>query len=182
MGQLPILYFDDKELTQVHSVMRFVAKELGFNGQSEMETARADEAAELIYDLRLCAVDFKECFTTPNPDIVRHTIFRDFKNEKSISKKVLLRKRLLDIMPLYFEKFARFLEDSGGEYLAGPNLTYADLAVANFLDVCEDNVNPDILNDFPTLKALKEEVFEIPAIAEWVAQTKAGAFGNASGG
>ncbi|ODN01723.1 Glutathione S-transferase 3 [Orchesella cincta] len=174
VGQLPILLIDDKiELTQVHTVMRYVARELGFNGESELEEARADEAVELVYDLRLCAVAHKDCYTTVNPDIVSHTIFRDFRNEKSISKKVLMRKRLLEYtFPLYFSKFAQFLEDSGGEYLAGPNMTYADLAVANFLDVCEDNINPDILNDFPTLKALKEEIFEIPEVAEWVAQTK----------
>ncbi|CAL8092600.1 unnamed protein product [Orchesella dallaii] len=173
VGQLPILLIDDKiELSQVHTVMRYVARELGFNGETEYEEMRADEATELIYDLRLCAVAHKDCYTTDNPDIVRHTIFRDFKAEKNISKKVIMRKRLLvDHFPLYFAKFAQFLEDSGGEYLAGPNITYADLAVANFLDVCESHVNPDILNDFPTLKALKEEIFDIPEIAEWVAQT-----------
>lgn len=160
------------ELTQVHTVMRFIAKELGLNGQSEMESTRADEVAELVYDLRLCAVAHKECYTTRYPDIVRHTVFRDFRDEKSMSKKVLMRKRLLQQIPLYLNKFATFLQDSDGQYLAGPNLTYADLVVANFLDVLEDNINPDILNDFPTLRALKEEIFEIPEIAESVAKSR----------
>ncbi len=145
-----------------------------------MEMARADQVLEMLYEIRLEAVGHKDCYTTKNPDIVRHTIFRDFRNEKSMSKKVIMKKRLLeDTFPVYFEKFAEFLEDSGGEYLAGPNLTYADLALANFLDVCEDNINPDILNDFPTLKALKQEVFEIPEIAAWVKETISA---NASGG
>lgn len=74
VGQLPILYVDERvELTQVHSVMRFVARQLGFNGKSEMETARADEVCELVYDLRLCAVAYKDSFTSKTPDIVRHT-------------------------------------------------------------------------------------------------------------
>lgn len=74
VGQLPILYIDEQiELTQVHSVMRYVARQLGFNGNNELETARADEVCELVYDLRLCAVAYKDSFTTKTPDIVRHT-------------------------------------------------------------------------------------------------------------
>jgi len=143
-----------------------------------METARADQVVEMVYEIRLDAVGHKDCYTTKNPDIVRHTIFRDFRNENNMSKKVIMRKRLLeDTFPMYFTRFAEFLEDSGGEYVAGPNLTYADLVLANFLDVCEDNINPDILNDFPTLKALKEEIFEIPEIAAWIEETR-----GASGG
>lgn len=54
VGQLPILYVDDIVLTQVHACIRYVARRLGFNGQNEREEAKADEASELIYDLRLC--------------------------------------------------------------------------------------------------------------------------------
>jgi hypothetical protein len=36
--------------------------------------------------------------------------------------------------------------------IAGPSLTYADLALANFFDVAEDMVNPDCLKEYPTLK------------------------------
>jgi hypothetical protein len=54
VGQLPILFVDDFELTQVHACIRYVARRYGFNGTTEQESARADEATELIYDLRLC--------------------------------------------------------------------------------------------------------------------------------
>lgn len=173
VGQLPVLKVDDNiELTQVHAVMRFIAKQFGFNGQSEMEITRADEVCELIYELRLCAVGHKDCYTTRYPDIVRHTIFRDFRNEKSMSKKVLMRKRLMDLSPLFLDKFARYLEESDGQYVAGPNITYADLALANFLLVWEDLISPDVLNDYPTLKALKEEILELPEIAEYIEKTK----------
>lgn len=35
---------------------------------------------------------------------------------------------------------AELLESAGGEWIAGPSLTYADLALANFFDVAEDMV------------------------------------------
>src|SRR3989442_489151 len=93
VGELPILCIDNNRvLTQVDSIMRHVAKQLGFDGQSEMETARADQVVEMLNELRLHAVSHKNCFTIPNPDIVRHTFFYDFKNEESLSKKVIIRK------------------------------------------------------------------------------------------
>jgi len=56
MGRLPILCLDDdkRELTQVASITQYVAKQLGFNGETEMDAARADEVQEILYDLRLC--------------------------------------------------------------------------------------------------------------------------------
>jgi len=99
VGQLPIMFVDDFELTQVHACVRYIARRYGFNGNTEKEAARADEATELIYDLRLCKkigdliffhhirgkchvilsclctglVAYKESFTPAHPDIVRHT-------------------------------------------------------------------------------------------------------------
>ncbi|ODM90470.1 Glutathione S-transferase [Orchesella cincta] len=180
VGQLPILYFDDQELSQVHTVMRFVARRLGFNGLTDMEAARADEATDLVYDLR--AVTYRECFTTKTPDIVRHTVFRDFKNEPSQKKKEPMRKDLLDIhLPKYLSKFEELLDSSGGRYIAGTTLTYADLAVANFLDVATEMIGPDILDDFPGLQELKENVFSLPPIQQWCA-TRTLAQGYSSGG
>lgn len=78
--------------------MRYVARRYGFNGTTEIEEARADEATELIYDLRLCksflhyvmsrgilvyykdwrifflgCVAYKDSFVSATPDIIRHT-------------------------------------------------------------------------------------------------------------
>lgn len=45
-----------------------------------------------------------------------------------------MRKHLVeDYFPKYFTKFAELLEEAGGQWIAGPQLTYADLALANFL-------------------------------------------------
>lgn len=128
--------------------------------------------AELIYFHAGC-VAYKDSFKSLTPDVVRHTVFRDFAREQSIAKKALMRKDLLEIhFPKYFTKFAELLETAGGEWIAGPNLTYADLALANFFDVAEDMVNPDCLREFPTLKRLKDDVFAIPQVVEWIATSR----------
>lgn len=48
--------------------------------------------------------------------------------QKSIAKKALMRKDLLEIhFPKYFTKFAELLECAGGEWIAGSTLTYAGI-------------------------------------------------------
>lgn len=60
-------------------------------------------------------------------------------------------------------------------------MTYADLALANFLDVSLDNVNPDVLNDYPALADLKDRVFAIPEIQEFIRSTRKSGFYGGSG-
>lgn len=50
---------DDFVLTQTLTVMRYLARRFGFNGEDGLEEARADEVADLVYDLRLRKV-FKD--------------------------------------------------------------------------------------------------------------------------
>ncbi|ODN01871.1 Glutathione S-transferase 3 [Orchesella cincta] len=170
MGRLPILCVDDKiELTQVASITQFVAKQLGFNGETEMDAARADEVHELLYDLRLYAANHLKSEKGPSdPDIFPHTVFRNVCNEANLSKKVLMKRSLLYIFPKYLDKINDVLQQSPGEYLAGQRITYADLAFTNFIDICEEMINPDLLNDYPCLRDLKEEILDIPEIREWM--------------
>lgn len=52
-------------------------------------------------------------------------------------------------------------------YPVGNCLTYADLVVANCLDVATEYFGENILDDFPGLQDLKDYVFGLPAIEEW---------------
>lgn len=67
--------------------------------------------------------------------------------------------------PMYFNKFNDLLESGGGEYIAGSSLTFGDLVVANFLEIAQDLVDPNCLDEYPKLNALKERILEIPAIS-----------------
>lgn len=109
-------------------------------------------------------------------------VFRDFNNEPSQKKKEPMRKDLLEVhIPKYLSKFEQLLEESGGKFIAGSVLTYADLVVANFLDVAVDLISPDILDDYPGLQTLKEFVFGMPAIQQFC-ETRTLAQGYGSGG
>lgn len=100
-------------------------------------------------------------------------MFQDIQQQENLSKKVLMKKTLLlDYFPKYLDKINAIFRQSGGPYLAGSKMTYADLAFANFIDICEGNVNPDILDNYPDFQSIVEEVFEIPAVKEWIAAEK----------
>lgn len=98
----------------------------------------------------------------------RHTVFRDFSNAPESKAKDKMKEDFKTMhFPLYFAKFASLLQENGGEYVAGKNLTYGDLTLINFLEVIEDLVDPDCLAEFPTLKAHQQRIFDIPEIKEW---------------
>ncbi len=91
-------------------------------------------------------------------------------------------KDLLEVhIPKYFSKFEQLLEESGGKFIAGSVLTYADLVVANFVDVALDLISPDILDDFPGLQTLKDFIFGMPAIQQWC-ENRTLALGYGTGG
>ncbi|OXA58367.1 glutathione S-transferase 2 isoform X2 [Folsomia candida] len=170
IAQFPILMVGDEfVITQPLTVMRYVARRYGFNGTNELEEARSDEIADLVYDIRLRATDYEgKCFKSATPDILRHTVFRDFRNEPDGPKKEKMRDELRNMwFPLYFQKFTDIYNASSGEWVTGDSLTYGDLILANFLDIAEDLVDPTCLDEFPKLKELKDKVLALPAIMEW---------------
>ncbi|OXA58430.1 glutathione S-transferase 2 [Folsomia candida] len=170
VGQLPILCLgDDFVLTQPLCVLRFLAKKCGFNGETEMEEARAEEISDLVYDLRTRAVEYEgKAFKSQTPDIVCHTVFRDLRGAPESNEKTkMLEDFRTMFLPLYFKKFNSLLEMSAGEWIAGPNLTYGDFVLVNFLDIAEDMVDPNCLDEFPKLRQLKESVLQIPEIQQW---------------
>jgi glutathione S-transferase len=84
-----------------------------------------------------------------------------------------MRKDLVEIyFPMYFNKFASLLDESKGSYVAGNSLTYADLALANFFNVVEELVDPNCLDNYPKLKALQEDVCNIPQVKAFLEEQK----------
>ncbi|OXA62830.1 Glutathione S-transferase 4 [Folsomia candida] len=105
VGQLPILVVGESfVLTQPLTVIRFLAKRCGFNGKTELEEARAEEISDLVYDLRILAMEFEgKAFKSNTPDIVRHTVFRDLATApESKEKTKMLEDFQLIHFPLYF--------------------------------------------------------------------------------
>jgi len=139
-GQVPVLEFDGKQLSQSASISRYLAKKYKLAGADELEAAKCDEYVDALGDLR------KD--------------WGKFHFESDETKKAELKKTLLEVqVPKYFQKFSNIVEANGGKWLVGSNPTWADLQVAAALELFEIVVDPTILESYPKLKQLKENVF-----------------------
>lgn len=47
-------------------------------------------------------------------------------------------------------------------------VTWADIALAEYLSVCEDGFDSDLLSGYPKLKNFVQQVFELPRIKEYI--------------
>ena len=63
--------------------------------------------------------------------------------------------------------FANALKKNGSGYLIGDSVTWADLAVASFVDDLLETA-PDTVDAFPELKTYKEKIFNIPNVKAWI--------------
>jgi glutathione S-transferase len=71
-------------------------------------------------------------------------------------------------VPKYFVKLNILQCDNGGNFLVGKNITWADIFVAEKLQVFEETIDQGILNGFPHLRKLKDAVFSEPRIKAYV--------------
>lgn len=98
------------------------------------------------------------------------TDWRPYVRESDPVKKAVFEKEVREVhFPFYFPKIEQFIKDNGGKngFAVGEKLTWADLYLANFLEVWTDNHGQQILDGFPLLQKQKTVVLSIPQIAEW---------------
>jgi glutathione S-transferase len=99
-------------------------------------------------------------------------------------------KNMVDMkFPLYYDKFNKILENSGGDYVAGKKLTHADFWLASFVNVWDGPTTDDMFfpimpfnlpvptaseykenlsANYPKLRAHKERIMNIPQIKAWI--------------
>ncbi|PSN37231.1 hypothetical protein C0J52_12656 [Blattella germanica] len=84
-----------------------------------------------------------------------------FKKEE---KKIILMKEKI---PFYLNKFEKVVSENGG-YSVGGGLTWTDFVFAVSLENFELIFGKESLDRYPSLRALKEKVFALPRIQEWL--------------
>ena len=76
---------------------------------------------------------------------------------------------LNSVFPKHFKQIASIVDETEGDFVAGKQLTFGDLYLANWLDIYEDTVDKSVLDDFPSLKKLQQAVMNLPALKPWIA-------------
>ena len=149
-GQLPVLEVDGKMLAGSGPIERFLAEQYGLAGSNAFENAEIASILDVVDDLaeKLVAVYF----------------------EKDEARKTELKKGLEEThIPKYLgalEKRAAANNSADG-WIYGAKVTYADFGVylqGEYVQI----IAPNILDNYPALKKLRESVAKLPNIARWL--------------
>ncbi|ODM99989.1 Glutathione S-transferase 1 [Orchesella cincta] len=159
-GQLPVLQVGDRILSQSNAICRYLGQKFNLNGRDDWESAKIDELADALADFR------KEIMTIHGDSA-----------EKDETKKAALTANFIgNTVPRFFGNMESAIAKNGDSpYLVGKNLTWVDLQMAHFLDMF-DAMIPNVLDTFPKLRKLKQNVFKIPSIAQWIEKRPKTAF------
>ena len=141
-GQLPLLEWDGEVICQSMACARFIAREVGLAGNSNMESAQVDEIIDVIQDLINAFV--KMYFAKDEAGLKKH-------GEETI--------------PTALGQLEKKLTSRGGQYFVGNNFTWADLHTFMYISDLPDK---SVLKRFPKLANLVERVANIPNIKKWV--------------
>nr|XP_022333862.1 S-crystallin SL11-like [Crassostrea virginica] len=143
---MPVLEVDGKKIPQSRAIDRFLAREYGLYGKTNMESACVDVVCETVSDF----------FTAILP----------LMTEKDETKKAEVLKKFMDFVPVYMKRIEDCLSRNGGGngFLVGPSLTLADLA---FLRSC-DMFDSRGLKLTDKLAALRKRIEDLPKIRDYL--------------
>ncbi|XP_053402369.1 glutathione S-transferase 1-like [Mercenaria mercenaria] len=147
-GQAPVLLVDGKTLAQSGAIARFLAREFGLAGKNSWEQGMVDQYMELATEMM--------------DEIVKWYFEKD--EEK---KKERLKNLNEAVYPKYLGLFQNALEQNGGRYFVGTELTAADLAVLDIFDTPMYHT-PNFMDSFLNLKAHRERIASLENLANYI--------------
>jgi len=154
LGTLPVLEYNGKKLSQSIAIARFLAKEVGLAGKNNMEQAEADMIVDTIVDVQI-------------------ELFKNMFEKDPVEKKKQKDKIEKETFPKFLKQMLAILQQSPGAYLVGNDMTWADIALAGFLDAFMDAYHIDGISQFSLIKELKCKVFECANLKAYLAARKA---------
>jgi len=143
-GQLPVLNFDGVEIAQSMAVARFLGKEFGLGGATNVENGLMDAIVDSISE----AIEKQ---------------YTAYLFEKDEVKKVELQKKFNEeVLPGLLKNLERALT---GDYLVGGKVSWADIVLYHFV---KELPAQDALKDAPKVAGVVERVANLPNIKKWV--------------
>lgn len=153
MGQMPVLEVDGKQLCQSTAIARYVARENGLAGKNNWEMCEADMLVEGIFDMW---------------GHLKDVYMPKLQGDKKLADENWT-KFVENNLKSFLNRYTKFLNDNGGMWFVGDSITWADIAIAEFLSVLEDCFNVTALDSHPQLKSFKSKIFSLPQLKDYVA-------------
>ncbi|XP_016009346.1 glutathione S-transferase A4 [Rousettus aegyptiacus] len=146
-GQVPLVEIDGMMLTQTRAILSYLAAKYNLYGKDLKETVRIDMYTDGTQDLMMMILQ-----TPFSPPEERE------ENFALIVKKAKTR---------YFPVFEKILKDHGEDFLVGNKFSWADIQLLEAILNVEE-LNADVLSDFPLLKAFKTRISNISTIKKFL--------------
>ncbi|EEB14149.1 glutathione S-transferase, putative [Pediculus humanus corporis] len=147
-GTVPVLEVNGKTIAQSNAIARYLAKKYNLAGKNDWESLECDVLIDSLSDIKQVLMQYRnECDPL-----------------KKEEKKIILMK---ETIPFYMNKFEDIISKNNG-FSVGESVTWADFVFASSLENFECIFGKNALDRYPALKALKEKIFNIPKIKEWV--------------
>jgi len=154
-GQLPVAEVDGKYLAQSAAIDRYCAKVAGLLPDDPWAAALADQAYFFVDDVMKL---FYPSFAIKDPE------------EKIKARQVIVEGPLKE----KFTLLSKLLESRTGAFVAGDKVSHGDLALFCMLSTLQsgwlDGVPKDLLKDYPDLKAYRNSVAALDAVAAFYAK------------
>ncbi|KAH9504987.1 Glutathione S-transferase 3 [Bulinus truncatus] len=149
-GHVPFMEIDGVRFGESLPLARYIARKYNLMGATEIDQLTADIILNYVDELRSDYVRFKT-----------DTIL-------TAEQKEQLKERFENIaIPKFLNKIEKRLAASTTGYLAGADLTIADLAVADVLETCIKE-NPALLDSYPNVSEHWTRIMAIPQLADYL--------------
>nr|XP_022903056.1 glutathione S-transferase-like [Onthophagus taurus] len=146
-GQVPVYEENGHIINQTTAIIRYLGRKYKLGGNTEWESLEIDSVADNYIDFQQKILQW-------------HYI-------KSANKKKECREVLVnETIPFYLERMEKIAKENGG-HLALKRLTWADFFFAGMIDYFSWMADLDLLKNYPSLKAVKENVLNLPMIKKW---------------
>ncbi|CAL2033621.1 hypothetical protein CAEBREN_14956 [Caenorhabditis brenneri] len=152
-GKIPVLSVDGFDIPQSVAITRYLANKFGYAGKTPEEQAWADAIVD----------QWKDYMNTFSQLWIAQRAGKPAEEIAKISSEVAMPAR-----DAFFKIIDGLLEKSKSGFLIGDGLTFADLVIVENAFTMEKHNLLDT-TAHPKIAALREKVYAIPAIKEWVA-------------
>eukprot|EP00090_Calanus_glacialis_P028573 TRINITY_DN45882_c0_g1_i1.p1 TRINITY_DN45882_c0_g1~~TRINITY_DN45882_c0_g1_i1.p1 ORF type:complete len:205 (-),score=76.29 TRINITY_DN45882_c0_g1_i1:437-1051(-) len=156
-GQLPKLEFKGEALYQSVSIARFLAREFGIAGSSNLERAQSDEVVDAITD-------------------IQNAIYGALFEKDDAIKEEKMKKVSGETIPSSLANLEKNLVKRGGQFFVGNSFTWAELHLLQLVDILVGMKNEKALEATPKLANLMARTKQIPNIKQYLEDRPASEF------
>eukprot|EP01084_Bolivina_argentea_P028231 52483_1 len=151
-GQLPVVEVNNCVVPESGAQMRYFAKLANLYPKDPFDALFCDVAIELVEDL--------------------YNVISPSMHETDEKKKIQMREEISKTsLPCWLKNAENFLQEQGGKWVTGKNMTVGDICIALRIEFMGkgvmDGISPDLIDGYPMLKDHMTRVLSSPVVTRY---------------